>query len=266
MARFFGSIGVVILVFLSLASATAFAGTKCFLVIDDDGKVLKQEGECDTRRSPCSTFKIAISLMAFEEGLLFDETHPLLPYNEEYRASLEQQRQSQNPTSWMRNSAVWYSQLVTRQLGIEKFRHYVDLLNYGNKDVAGDPGQNNGLTRAWLSSSLRVSPREQTTFLTRLVRSQLPFSSKSQRLTRNIAFVEDFADEFRLYGKTGTGYRPRENGAYDPDRQVGWFVGWLQRDDRFITFAHYIEDEDKEEAYAGPRARELAKQKLLAVI
>jgi beta-lactamase class D len=72
------------------------------------------------------------------------------------------------PQLWMRYSCVWYSQVLTANLGMEKFQNYVDLFNYGNKDLSG------GLTQAWLMSSLKVTPREQIFFLEKIIDETLP--------------------------------------------------------------------------------------------
>ncbi|ABV76811.1 MULTISPECIES: penicillin-binding transpeptidase domain-containing protein [spotted fever group] len=88
-------------------------------------KIIKQEGNCESRYAPCSTFKIAISLMGYDDGFLIDETHPKLPVKAGYADYLEVWKQSQTPKDWMKNSCVWYSQIITKELGIEKFRDYV---------------------------------------------------------------------------------------------------------------------------------------------
>ncbi|WP_410528006.1 penicillin-binding transpeptidase domain-containing protein [Rickettsia sibirica] len=54
-----------------------------------------------------------------------DETHPKLPVKEGYAGYLEVWKQSQTPKDWMKNSCVWYSQIITKELGMEKFRDYV---------------------------------------------------------------------------------------------------------------------------------------------
>ncbi len=45
-------------------------------------------------------------------------------------------------------------------------------------------GKNNGLTNAWLSSSLEISPEEQIAFLQKLAADQLPVSLKAQEMTK----------------------------------------------------------------------------------
>ncbi len=144
---------------VTLLANTAFASESCFIA--KEGSVfIKSEGDCNKRYVPCSSFKIALALMGYDVGILKDEVHPQWPFKPEYEAFLESWKDSQNPTTWMKNSCVWYSQVLSPKLGMKKFHDYVKKFNYGNQDVAGDKGQNNGLTHAWLSSSLEISPEE----------------------------------------------------------------------------------------------------------
>ncbi|MFO1257705.1 MAG: class D beta-lactamase [Gammaproteobacteria bacterium] len=252
-------------IFGLILSTNAIANTKCFLA-SEAGKLLKEEGECKTRHAPCSTFKIAISLMGFDDGFLIDETHPELPFQEGYDDWLEIWKQPHTPTTWIKNSNIWYSQVITQHLGMPKFKNYLSRLNYGNQDASGDKGLENGLTHSWLSSSLQISPEEQTIFLNGLVNSTLSVDQKAQEKTRNILFVENFTDGWKLYGKTGSGYLLNEDGQQNKSKPMGWFVGWVEKGDRHIVFAHYIEDSERQETYSGPRAKEIAKEKLMEIL
>lgn len=243
----------------------AMAGTKCFIGTEGN-TILLQEGDCTQRHSPCSTFKIAISLMGFNENILIDETHPEWPYKEEYAAELDLWKQSYNPTTWLKNSCIWYSRVITKQLGMDKFKRYVTKFNYGNQDLSGDKGKNNGLTNAWLSSSLAISPKEQIVFLGKLITSKLPVSPKAQEQTRKILFVEKMPNSWELFGKTGSGYLLNEDGTRNLERGTGWYIGWLQKGDKKIVFAHYMESDFKEDPSSGKLAREIAKKKLLTLI
>lgn len=258
----------IILYLTALISLTISFITKadCFLVKEND-KFIKQEGSCESRYAPCSTFKIAISLMGYDDGFLIDETHPKLPFKEGYADYLEVWRQPQTPKDWMKNSCVWYSQVITKELGIEKFRDYVTKFNYGNQNISGDKGKNNGLTNAWLSSSLEISPEEQLTFLQGLAENKLPVSVKAQEITKNILFMEDFVDGWKLYGKTGSGNKLSQDRTVKlKDKQIGWFIGWLQKNDRTVFFVHFIEDNKTYDSYAGRRSKEVAKEKLKELI
>ncbi|MFJ1267844.1 class D beta-lactamase [Legionella lytica] len=238
-----------------------WANDDCFIA-KENGKVVQQEGACSLRQAPCSTFKIAISLMGFNEGILMDALHPEWPFNEGYSDYLEVWKQPHNPTTWMKNSCVWYSQLITQKLGMERFKQYVQAFHYGNEDVSGDKGENNGLTRAWLSSSLRISPQQQMDFLTRLEQGKLPVSTHAMTMTKKILFAEELPGNWKLFGKTGAGYFFNEDGLKLLDKQIGWFVGWAQKEQRTIYFVQFVVEKDNKEFTTGKHARELVKQKI----
>lgn len=50
------------------------------------------------------------------------------------------------------------------------------------------------------------------------------------------------------------------------DRQIGWFIGWLQKDNRKVFFVHFIEDKEYHDSYASFRSREAVKEKLKELI
>ena len=113
--------------------------------------------------------------------------------------------------------------------------------NYGNQDLSGNPGMNDGLTQAWLDSSLQISPLEQVAFLHRLVTRQLGVSPRAYDMTARLTAVGTLPGGWAVHGKTGTGYRMNgERGGPDLHRQIGWFVGWASRDARTIVFACVI--------------------------
>ncbi|MGE3318798.1 MAG: class D beta-lactamase [Candidatus Berkiella sp.] len=246
-------------------SHSTIASESCFLITERN-RVIKQEGDCQTRYAPCSTFKIAISLMGYDDNLLKNETKPEYPFKKGYADYLAVWKEPHNPTLWMKNSCIWYSQVLTEQLGMKKFKDYVELFNYGNKDVSGDKGKNNGLTHAWLSSSLEISPIEQTQFLQKMLDHNLPVSVKAQEMTNNILFLEELPNGWKLYGKTGSGSLLNADKTQKLELQHGWFVGYLKKDQRTITFAYHIVDDEKQETYAGPRAKVAAKEKLVNLI
>ncbi|WP_243374961.1 class D beta-lactamase [Microvirga solisilvae] len=240
-----------------LVGSQAFADT-CTIVMEfGTNRILKKEGDCERRSSPASTFKFPLSLMGFDAGILKSESDPAWPYKPEYAAWNTVWKRTTTPHSWLRDSVLWYSQVLTGQLGAERFAHYVDALNYGNRDVSGDKGKANGLTRSWLSaSSLQISPVEQIAFLDRFLKGQLPVSQEAHEKTRAIMPIFLLADGWTAYGKTGTGFQPLRDGAFDRSRQFGWFVGWATKGKRTILFARLIRDERKENSVASFRARD----------
>ncbi len=243
MVRMTRSSGVLTVAGLALACllaapAASYADTSCTVLADAaTGRILSQDGTCDRPTPPASTFKIAIALMGYDSGFLTSETAPTLPFKKGYPDWRKEWRTDINPTSWMKESVVWYSQAVTRALGMERFASYVRAFDYGNHDVSGDAGKDNGLMRAWLSSSLRITPLQQIDFVGRLVRRDLPVSAHAYAMTEAILEAHDLPNGWTVRGKTGTGFAVNKDGSANRKRPFGWYVGWASRGDRTVLFA-----------------------------
>jgi beta-lactamase class D len=253
----------------SLASiAGAAAADKVCTVLADaaTGAVLKQEGECDRRVPPASTFKVTIALMGYDAGFLKDEHDPKLPFKEGYPDWIESWRTDTDPAAWMENSVVWYSQQVTQALGKEKFAGYVEAFDYGNADVSGDKGKDNGLTRSWLSSSLRISPLEQLDFLTKVVGRKLPVSAHAHEMTEAIMTEHDLPNGWTVRGKTGAGFSVNADGTPNREHPFGWFVGWASKGDRTIVFARLSEFSSRQKMRPGLGTRDSVLEQLPAML
>lgn len=255
---------ILLLCSIILSANVAFADS-CFIA-KENGKVLQSEGDPEKRYAPMSTFKIPLSLIGFDSGILVDEMHPVWPFKEGYVDWREVWKQDQTPKSWMKESCVWYSQVLTKKLGMKKFQEYVTKFDYGNKDLTGDKGSNNGLTNAWLSSSLQISSAEQVAFLQKMLAGKLPVKPHAVAMTKNIIFVEELKNGWKFYGKTGMGSLLNADGTKNPDLYHGWFIGWIEKGDRRIIFSNHIEDDKKEEIGASQRAKLDAKEKMEKII
>ncbi|MDF2369303.1 MAG: class D beta-lactamase [Rhizobiaceae bacterium] len=228
---------------LSANPSLAEARTICTIVVSvKTGNAIIEQGDCDQKMSPASTFKVAISLMGFDAGILRSVDEPNWPFKKGYIDSRPQWRQATTPKSWMRDSVIWYSQQVTRKLGPERYAAYVEAFDYGNQDLTGDPGKDNGLTRAWLSSSLQISPREQVAFLRRLAAGTLPVSAAAMENTARIMDQGVLPSGWWIHGKTGSGFPIGDDGIFVKGRAFGWFVGWAERGGNKVVFARLIED------------------------
>lgn len=255
---------ILLLCSIMLSANLAFADS-CFIA-KENSKVLKTEGDCDKRYAPMSTFKIVLSLIGFDSGILVDEMHPVWPFKEGYDDFRDAWKQDQTPKSWMKESCVWYSQVLTTKLGMKKFQAYVIKFDYGNKDLSGDKGQNNGLTNAWLSSSLQISSTEQVSFLQKMLAGKLPIKPHAIEMTKNILFASELKNGWKFYGKTGMGSLLNADRTKNPDLYHGWFIGWIEKGDRRIIFSNHIEDYKKEETFVSLRAKAYAKEKMIKII
>ena len=248
-----------------LTPAHAETVTLCSAVVDAaSGVMIRQEGACDRRVTSASTFKIAISLMGYDAGILKDLHTPALPFKEGYPDWIPAWRATTDPARWMEKSVVWYSQQITRALGEKRFEGYVRAFGYGNGDVSGDPGKHNGLTRSWLSSSLQISPLEQIAFLRRLVRRQLPVSERAYEMTETITDYGVQPNGWHVHGKTGAGLPRNADGTLRRGRPYGWFVGWARKGGRTIVFARLIQDSERQRVSPGYRARDALLQDLFS--
>lgn len=239
-----------------LPVAQASAGTECTLVIERvSGTVLHREGACDRRLAPASTFKVPLAVMGYEAGILKDAQNPAWTWKPEFDAP-QRDRKTVDPTIWERDSVLWYSREITRKMGQAAFAAAVNKLDYGNRDVSGAKGRNNGLTHSWLGASLEISADEQARFIRGLVNDDLPVSGQAMAATRAIIPAFRAADGSVVHGKTGSTWLRTGAGEYDRNRPLGWFVGWSRDKGRDIVFVRMKIDDKRASEPAGPRLRD----------
>ena len=246
-----------VLACLSLA-LPAQGATLCTLVADSrTGAILIEEGAgCDTPTTPASTFKVPLAVMGFDAGFLADAHHPALPFVEGYADwGGDEWRQTTDPLRWMDYSVVWYSQTITRALGAARLADYARAFDYGNVDFTGDPGAGNGLERSWISSSLKLTPRQQLAFMSRLVNRQLPVKAHAMETTLSIMQKRE-VDGWQLVGKTGSAFPRRADFSFDRARGWGWYVGAASNGDQTLVFVRLIQDEGRQARSGGLRARD----------
>lgn len=200
-----------------------------FLLINGvtDETILELGPHLSERISPWSTFKIPLSLMGYDAGILKDEKTPTWDFKEGYDDFLEPWRGPQSPQSWMKYSCVWYSKLLSLQLGLETIQSYLTLMEYGNKDLSGGLAPPGSATVAWINSSLKISPKEQVVFIQKLVSGQLPISPSAAQFTKLLLLNEESLEGWKLFGRTGH----------------GWFIGWIEKDRSFFPFAYHIREQ-----------------------
>lgn len=236
--------------------AAVSSGSTCTIISDlNSERVIYEQGACQARVTPASTFKIALALIGYDNGFLIGPHDPTIDYRDGVRAP-QKDRKPVDPVIWLRDSIIWYSREITSHLGSDRFAAYVRRLDYGNRDVSGDPGRHNGLTNAWVSSSLRISPVEQVSFLTRALKNELPLSVGATDFMTTVMPSYEDAVGHTVIGKTGSGWLVDDAGMRVKDMPVGWFVGWVRIDNRTIVFAQLKTGSDGKAGYLGPRVRQ----------
>ena len=240
-----------------LSCTQVLSAEENFLLINGttDEVITKLGPNINKQMSPCSTFKIPLSLMGYDAGVLKDETNPTWDFQEGYDDWLVSWRAPQSPLSWMKYSCVWYSKVLSIELGIGKIQNYLVSMEYGNQDASGglaDPGP---LNPFWINSSIEISPKEQVDFLQKMIRAQLPVSSSAIEMTKAILFKEELSEGWKLFGKTGwSGSDITKDGK---TLEHSWFVGWIEKDQAFYSFAYLIRDKKINLDQRIPRVKQL---------
>lgn len=228
----------------------------CFLLYDlKTDKIVLRAGDkrCAERVSPCSTFKVPLALAALDQGVLEDEGSSLKWDGKDY--GREVWNGDQTTASWMKNSVVWFSQRLTPKLGMRKLERYLAKMEYGNQDMTG------GLTKAWLGSTLKISPDEQLRFWRRFWREELPLRKRAYAVTKKVMLVETSPGGWTLHGKTGSG---KAGAVESKELWMGWFVGHVASGEReYLVVTSYTDRVPTTDSRPpGWVARDLTKQVL----
>lgn len=177
--------------------------------------------------TPASTFKICNSMIGIETGVIPNENF-VLKWDGVERWNKDWNKDTDLKTAY-KNSTVWYYQELARRVGAEKMKYWLDKARYGNADTIG------GVDSFWLSGGLRISPKQQVDFLTRLYKNHLPFSPRTTKIVKDIMIAKDTAN-FTLRAKTGWGYQDKQD--------IGWYVGYVETNDNAYMFANLITTTD----------------------
>lgn len=199
------------------------------------GRKLVLEGsDIYERHAPWSTFKIPNTLIALDaetclepdQNLAWDETRwPAADFWP------DAWREAHDLESAFRNSVVWYYRQLAQCVGDQRYRQTLADWRYGNAALeTGDDA-------FWLGRELQISPWEQVRFLQQLQLGEVDISDTHLERLHTISL--DQADPAaRLHGKTGAG-------ALDGEGWEGWYVGYIQRDNRpGVVFALYARAQD----------------------
>jgi beta-lactamase class D len=190
---------------------------------DDYLIIASDKDRCGQAEPPASTFKIPNSVIALETGVVEDPDKDIFKWDGIVR-SIEAWNRDHTMRTAIAASAVPVYQEIARRIGAERMQKYVDLLEYGNRDIGG------GIDRFWLTGSLRIDPYEQIDFVDRLRRGALRVSKRSQELVRDILPVTKSGDSI-IRAKTGV------VSAQAGKPSLGWLVGWAEKGSAQTVFA-----------------------------
>ncbi|KAA3615062.1 MAG: class D beta-lactamase [Calditrichaeota bacterium] len=205
-------------------------GTFALYDLNAGNFTIHNPSRADSAAIPASTFKIFNSLVILEEGVVKDE-------NETFKWDgkkkfLKNWESDHNLSSAIEHSAVWFYQECARRIGEERMQFWIDSVGYGNRNISG------GIDRFWLDGGIRITPKQQIELLKKLYLNQLPFSQRSMDIVKEIT-IRKKKEDYTLHAKTGWAIR------FNP--QIGWYVGWLEKDDNVFFFAMNIDIRNNED-------------------
>lgn len=211
----------------------------------------------ETRRPPCSTFKIISSLTALEHGILEPEDSTRawsgeVFWNEDWNRNIDF-------SEAFRTSCVWYFRQLIDDIGQGRMQEELEKLQYGNCDISDWEGRlntnnnNRALTGFWLESSLLISPKEQTEVMERIFGENSEYSEETQNVLKQVMLVtEQEWTDISFYGKTGMG-------SVDDIVVDAWFTGFAETAEGNLYFCVRIGRTDGMNV-SSPLAREIAIQ------
>lgn len=186
--------------------------------------------------TPFSTFKIPNSIIAIETGVI-ENTDTEFQWD-----SASYPNESWWPKQWpgrhTMRSAIKYSVVpfyreIASKVGKVRMQAFVDKFDYGNRDISS--GEDN----FWLNGSLSISAMEQVAFLRKFYKNELGVSPGAVAAVKDILIQEE-TERYRLSAKTGggTGFDKA-----NPDKALGWYVGYVEKGKNLYYFAMNIEGE-----------------------
>jgi len=202
-------------------------GTFVGYKVDDYLVIASDSDRSGEAKLPASTYKIPNSLIALETGVVEHPDKDVFKWDGVKR-SIEAWNRDHTMRSAIAASAVPVYQEIARRIGEAQMQKYVDLLEYGNRNIGG------GIDQFWLTGDLRIDPVQQVDFVDRLRRGVLPISKRSQDLVRDILPVTS-AGEATIRAKSGL------LGAERDSPSLGWMVGWAEKGSAPTVFALNID-------------------------
>lgn len=187
----------------------------------NDRWIFSDSVDANVELLPASSSKIINSMILLETGVLKDENE-VVDWDGVKRW-LDDWNQDLNLKQAFKYSAAWVYSKKAPEIGRERYYHFLNECNYGNK-VIGDR-----VDLFWLDGSLKISPVQQINFLRGLDNEKFDFSKRTFKIVKEM-MIESQTEEYILRCKTGWG---KIEGSDD----TGWWVGYVTLKDNVIYFA-----------------------------
>jgi len=187
---------------------------------------------CNQGFLPGATFEIPTVLIGLETGTLQDTTQ-LIHYDGIPRPD-STWNQDMRLGRAVRETCDPCFQQLSRDIGVKRYQQKLIGMKFGIMVVTPE-----GLDSFWQAGVSRISQFQQVAFLRQLHGEKLPFTPRSQQLTKDLFRLKS-TPAWTLYGKTGKTRRGKMSN--------GWFVGWLEQAGNTYFFALNVEPKDGKDA------------------
>lgn len=224
------------------ASALNKQESACFILVElGKGEIQRSPNQvCSMPLSPASTFKIPHALAALEAGVI-NGPDELIRFNGQGNWP-ESSRRDHTLASAIQHSVVWYFQILAERMGAAREQHYLDLFNFGNRDIRS------GLTNFWLGGSLKISPEQQLAFYLKLFKNELPASNANIKALQQMMLqpqdkvVNAFgAHPFNAPWPADAQVRAKTGSTTDESgKDVRWLVGQVTRAGKQYVFVSCV--------------------------
>lgn len=197
-------------------------------------------GECASRLSPASTYKIPHALIGLETNAVTATTIEKwdgTKYPNQPKWNLDH-----TVLSAMRPSVLWFFQRMAPKIGAARAHEWLETFDYGNRDTSGP------IAMYWINGTLRISPNEQLAFLRKFYDASLPVSKiHLDQVTGAMVQAPGTVENARGVQQLDAQWRPglrlnSKTGATTiaSGESVSWLVGELSVDRRRLVFASAV--------------------------
>ena len=173
-----------------------------------------------TLQSPNNSFHLYAGLIGLESGVIKNYETP----------SGDDTLTNDNLIKALKSHNPVFFSVNARRIKQEKLQNWLNLLNYGNRDISG------GTTVFWNNNSLKISTKQQFDLLKKLYYYNLPFSFENIRLVKSTFRLTKLVNK-NVYTFKVTGI---QNG-----KQHAWYIGYVEFLNNTYLFVQSLENSKK---------------------
>lgn len=192
-----------------------------------DKYIYYNQAQAQQAYPPGGTFKLFLSLVGFETGNIKSPGIDV----PELKTTWKPEREAK---SAYQGTSVHYYEELSRNIGKDEIKSWLDSVQYGNADTTG------GIPKFWLGGGLKITSDEQLGFLRKMYEHKLPFSTVNTEKVKGMMAIKDTSG-YSLKGKTGW--------AEQDNQDIGWFVGYVETKDDTYFFVNCIQSSDPGNPY-----------------